>query len=320
MCSRKRAMSFLLCLMVALFSKTSTSAPDTVIINGAVYSANPDAPSPEAIAIKDGTITFVGSNAEALSLAGDQTQVINVRGQLVLPGFIDNHNHVFEAASEAGGDCELIPYVAPSKQIPALKHCKDLAKPGQWLIGWGHTISESLDENSSKTPLEIIDSVFDQQPVIIMEQSSHSMWVNSAALELAGINADTPDPVGGKIMRDEDTGELLGILIDNAGDIVMEQAWNSLRNKFSASYQGLMNGLEESAKNGITTIGDGRMYWLRGWYEVWQEAEANKDLTARVSLRPWIYPHINPEDQIPFLKRIQSDDTDRLLIVNQVKM
>ncbi len=65
-------------------------------------------------------------------------------------------------------------------------------------------------------------------------------------------------------------------LLDNAGDQIMEMAWNSQSELFEQSYQGLMFGLEEAAAHGITTIGDGRMYWKRGWYDVWLEAEQTK--------------------------------------------
>ncbi len=100
----------------------------------------------------------------------------------------------------------------------------------------------------------------------------------------------------------------------------MEMAWNNLDNQFSQSYQGLINGLEEAAARGITTIGDGRLYWKRGWYQVWQQAEKNNDLTARVSLRPWIYPANSMASQLSYLKKMQSDDKSRLLLVNQVKL
>jgi predicted amidohydrolase YtcJ len=201
-----------------------------------------------------------------------------------------------------------------------LQDCFDNAKPNQWVIGWGHTIQATLSEEEKDTPLEIIDRIFPDRPVIIMEQTSHSMWVNSIALAIAGITLSTPDPLGGKIMKTERADALLGILIDNAGDIVMELAWNSLKNKSTKSYEGLLNGLHEVASNGITTVGDGRLYWKRGWYDVWKAVEADGQLTARVSLRPWIYPHVPQKEQLTFLKSIHNADKNGLLIVDQVKM
>jgi len=293
---------------------------DLILTGAQVYTANPNALFAEALAIRNGKILAVGQTFEIMRLKGKKTKTMNLKGKQVLPGFIDNHNHIFEAASEAGGTCELSPEATLSEQIPYLQDCLKNSVPEQWIIGWGHTIDLTLSEDEQYTPLEIIDQVFRDRPVIIMEQTSHSMWVNSIALQLAGISPDTPDPQGGKIMKDLHTGELLGILIDNAGDIVMEQAWNSLRNKFTKSYDGLVNGLQEAARYGITTVGDGRLYWKRGWYDVWKALEADGELTARVSLRPWIYPHLPQHQQLDFLKRVHNPNKNTLLIVDQVKM
>ncbi|MGR5456838.1 amidohydrolase, partial [Vibrio alfacsensis] len=90
---------------------------------------------------------------------------------------------------------------------------------------------------------------------------------------------------------------------------VMELAWNSMNNQFDQSYDGLMVGLEQAAAHGITTIGDGRLYWKRGWFDVWKEAERNGDLTARVSLRPWIYPTDTMKSQLGYLKKIHTSDS-----------
>ena len=81
-----------------------------------------------------------------------------------------------------------------------------------------------------------------------------------------------------------------------------------------------MNGLSELAANGITTVGDGRLYWKRGWYEVWKAAQADGRLTARVSIRPWIYPEGSREAQLAYFKKIHGSDPSDLLLINQVKM
>ena len=239
-----------------------------------------------------------------------------------MPGFIDNHNHVFEAASELGGNCELDSEATLEEQIPYLEACKINAETNGrgWLMGYGFSLESTLDSDSEYTPLEIIDSIFPDRPVVLMDQTSHSMWVNSKALKIARISQQSPDPQGGAYLKDQDSGKLNGILLDNAGDQIMEMAWNSQSKLFEQSYQGLMFGLEEAAAHGITTIGDGRMYWKRGWYDVWLEAEQNQDLTARVSLRPWVYPSMAIPSQLEVFEKMYSDDKNRLLLVDQVKM
>lgn len=289
---------------------------DMVLTNAKIFGHS----RADTIAIHDGTIVFVGKAVDAEAYSNKRTEYIDLQQACVLPGFIDNHNHVFEAASEAGGNCELDMDATLEEQIPYLKACRNKADSSAWLMGYGFSLDAVLNEDNRYTPLEVIDRIFPTQPVVIMEQTSHSMWVNSAALKLVGITKDTPEPQGGKILKDAVSGELNGILFDNAGDIVMEMAWNSLDNQFNQSYDGLMSGLEEAAAHGITTIGDGRLYWKRGWFEVWQQAEKDGGLTARVSLRPWIYPTDAMEPQIEFLKKIQSSDKSHLLLVDQVKM
>jgi predicted amidohydrolase YtcJ len=289
---------------------------DMILTNAKIYGHD----NADTIAIHDGNIVFVGKAAEANTYRNKKTEFIDLEQAYVMPGFIDNHNHVFEAASEAGSNCELDMDASLEEQIPYLKACSKKAKSNNWLMGYGFSLDAILREDNRYTPLEVIDRIFPKQPVVFMEQTSHSMWVNSAALKLAGITKDSPEPQGGKILKDEETGELNGILFDNAGDIIMEMAWNNLENKFEQSYDGLMVGLEESAAHGITTIGDGRLYWKRGWYDVWQQAEKDGDLTARVSLRPWIYPTDSMAPQLAFLKKVQSSDKSRLLLVDQVKM
>lgn len=309
----------LLTLIASLIMSSTTLASeraDMMLTNATIYGHD----NADTIVISDGNIMFVGKENDARKYRAKNTEIIDLEQAYVMPGFIDNHNHVFEAASEAGGNCELSMDASLEGQIPYLEACSRNDKSKGWLMGYGFSLDAILNEDNRQTPLEVIDRIFPVRPVVIMEQTSHSMWVNSAALKLAGITKDTPEPQGGKILKDPESDELNGILFDNAGDLVMEMAWNSLEGQFNQSYDGLMAGLEESAANGITTIGDGRMYWKRGWYEVWKQAEKDGNLTARVSLRPWIYPTDSMEPQLAFLKTIQSSDASSLLLVDQVKM
>lgn len=306
-------------LLASLAVSTSSFAlgqADMILTNGTVYGHD----NADSIAIANGKILYIGDQAAVSRYQSSSTEVVDLEQAFVMPGFIDNHNHVFEAASEAGGSCELSMDGNLKEQVRYLKACRREANPNEWLTGYGFSIDALLAERGRYTPLEVIDKIFPDQPVVLMEQTSHSMWVNSVALKQAGITKYSPEPQGGKILKDEETGELNGILMDNAGDIVMEMAWNSLSNQFDQSYDGLMVGLEEAAAHGITTIGDGRMYWKRGWYEVWQEAQKSGDLTARVSLRPWIYPTDPMAEQLSYLKTIQSREEGDLLLVDQVKM
>ncbi|PTQ02692.1 urease [Vibrio sp. ZF 223] len=313
-----RLLKQLVCTMGLATSLTVTASDSRVFTDAIIYGHYES----NSIVTQNGKISFIGSEQQARQFASSDAEFIDLKQNFVLPGFIDNHNHVFEAASELGGTCELDSEATLEEQILYLEACKinaDTVGRG-WLMGYGFSLESTLDSDSEYTPLEIIDSVFPDRPVVIMEQTSHSMWVNSKALKIARISPQSPDPQGGAYLKDPASGKLNGILLDNAGDQVMEMAWNSQSELFEQSYQGLIYGLEEAAAHGITTIGDGRMYWKRGWYDVWLEAEQNQDLTARVSLRPWVYPSMALPSQLEVFEKMYSDDKSRLLLVEQVKM
>ncbi|PGV65255.1 urease [Bacillus cereus] len=297
---------------------------NVVFKNGTIYTSNGKQDIVEAVAVKEGKITFVGSNKDVEGFINEDTKVVDLQGRFILPGFVDNHNHIFEAKSPAAGNCSVSPDASLQEQRSYLKACKKDVKDGEWISGTGFSLEELLkdmDEKSEQqTPLQVLDELFPNNPVLIMERTSHSVWVNSKALELAGINKDTKDPQGGRIIRDSETREAFGILYDTAGDIVMEKAWNSQPKLFEKNYDGLLDGLDEVAKNGITTVGDGRLYWKRGWLDVWNKVHDEKKLTTRVVLRPWVYPNLNEAEQMEYFKKIKRDDLSSRMLINQVKM
>ncbi|MEM6986436.1 MAG: amidohydrolase [Pseudomonadota bacterium] len=295
-------------------------AADTVMHNAFVYTVNEEQPTASAVAIENGKIVFVGGEDGIEPYIHSSTRVLDLDGQMLLPGFIDTHNHVFEGASGVGGGCELSRDRRLDRQTRFLQACqRSISGPGEWVIGYGHQLDTLLQNRPSANPRKILDEYFPDNPIIIMEESSHSMLANSKALALAGFDKNAENPQGGTLLFGKDNRPN-GILFDNAGDIVMELAWNSLSDTFQASYDGLIAGMEAAVSNGITTIGDGRLYWKRGWYDVWQKALKDDEVIVRTSLRPWIYPDVDFDEQLAYLKTIQSSDENDLLIVDQVKL
>ncbi|MED4442892.1 urease [Bacillus thuringiensis] len=254
---------------------------NVVFKNGTIYTSNEKQDIVEAVAVKEGKIIFVGSNKDVEGFINEDTKVVDLQGRFILPGFVDNHNHIFEAKSPAAGNCSVSPDASLQKQRSYLKDCKKGVKDGEWISGTGFSLEELLkdmDEKSEhQTPLQVLDEFFPNNPVLIMERTSHSVWVNS-------------------------------------------KAWNSQPNLFEKNYEGLLDGLDEVAKNGITTVGDGRLYWKRGWLDVWNKVNDEKKLTSRVVLRPWVYPNLNEAEQMEYFKKIKRDDVSSRMLINQVKM
>jgi hypothetical protein len=287
-----------------------------VLTNAVIYQHH----AADTMVIKDGRIAFIGHAETAQKQYPNLSNWQDLAGAFISPGFIDNHNHVFEADAEIGGDCDLSDARNIRGYEQKLTQCKRELVPesDEWLMGYGHELATLL-YLTDESPLEMLDRLFPSNPVVIMEQTSHSMWVNSKALQLAGLNDKSADPQGGRILREAD-GSLSGILLDNAGDRLFEIAWNQQPDLQNAHKRGLLNGLRQLAENGITTVGDGRLYWKRGWLDTWQQLEQQKKLTARVSIRPWIYPADPAAPQLEFFRKVYQPDPNRLLVINQVKL
>ncbi len=195
---------------------------------------------------------------------------------------------------------------------------------GEWISGSGFDLEVLLASitmtDDEQTPLQLLDELFPSNPVVLMERTSHSVWVNSMALKEVGFFRQTEDPPGGRVIRDEESGEAFGIIYDSAGDMVLEQAWNAQLNTSEKNVEGLLAGLQEVAENGITTLGDGRLYWKRGWLDVWNQIYDEGKLTSRVVLRPWVYPYVDRAEQLTYFKEIYQNDPTSRMLINQVKM
>jgi len=292
---------------------------DLVLRNGRIYTVNSASPWAESIAIEDGVITYIGDDSGIDAYLGTSSEVINLNGRMVMPGIHDVHIHPLEAGSQA------ISFELNSQETDPERFARTIENaafdnPGSgWLIGWGHSIFTLLD--ATRPVKEIIDEVVSDRPIIILEETSHSAFVNSKALEMAGFTANTPNPVGGIIMKDSRTGEPNGILIDNAGNVVMDLALAPNATTAQQDRDGLVNFmLPELARHGITSISDARTYYKRNHHQVWQDIEASGELTARVNLGLWAYPDDDDATQLSAIRSLYSNDPSKLLKINQVKI
>ncbi len=206
-----RALAFVLLLVAGVLPRPEVApvrppsahavvhAADTVFLHGAVHTVDARDTVAQAVAVRDGRIVFVGRDAGAQRLVGPATQVVDLAGRLVLPGFTDAHIHpTFGAIMEL---YQILLY--PDE--PSLPAYLDLvrsfvaAHPGMSAyrgMGWQDAVAPGLGPLASD-----LDAVVADKPVLLRSVDGHSAWVNSAALRLAGITRDTPDPKGGRIER-----------------------------------------------------------------------------------------------------------------------
>ncbi len=195
-------------------------AADLVFQNGNVYTVNETQPTAQAIAIKGDRIVFVGSNNDARKFVGAKTRVVDLKGNTVAPGFTDSHQHLSgvgfrEMTLNLEGITTLEDFLAK------VKTRVDQARPGEWVTGRGWI------ETFWKPPVFPtrwdLDKVAPNNPVLLTRADGHASVVNSAALKLANIDRNTASPFGGEVLKDKQTGEPTGMLIDNAQGLVRSQ-------------------------------------------------------------------------------------------------
>lgn len=141
----------------------------------------------EAVGIRDGHIVAVGSEAQVASALQPGTTAVDMGGRTVLPGFIDGHSHFINGALEAlQVDCSTPPVATLGEVLDRLRAAVALAEPGQWVRGWGYHWSR-VPERRNPTRRDL-DAVAPDHPLIVIDASYHGCFVNSRALELAGID------------------------------------------------------------------------------------------------------------------------------------
>ncbi|MCI5056539.1 MAG: amidohydrolase [Flavobacteriales bacterium] len=290
---------------------------ETLYYNGDIYTVNENQPKAEAMIIKGGKIIAIGG-AEIENLASTNAYRVNLNGAFVMPGIHDVHMHPLEAASENFQFSLDENALQVEDYVLDIEKAIDQNESSDWILGWGFDLNILL--NTPGDPREILDQLSSDKPIAIMERTSHSVWVNSKALQIAQIDSNSTDPSGGIIMKDAN-GIPNGLLIDNAGNEMIDIAISSTPDQSQNDYDGLVNfALPELAKNGITSICDARTYWKREHHKIWQRIANEDKLTARVNLGLWIYPSEDDNYQVSELKSLYQNDSASLLKINQIKL
>lgn len=297
-------------------------AADLVLTHGAIYTVDASRPWVEALAVSQGVIVFVGSNADVQGFIGEDTEVIDLQGKMAMPGIHDSHLHVLEANHMAAGTCFLPPGRFLASHIARIQTCAPDQVGTDWVLGYGHSILDLLEhiDAGGVPPVEILDAAVPHRPAAFLEQTSHSVWANSLALQAAGIDGTTTDPVGGIILRDADTGEPNGVLLDAAGELVMDLALAPNPELEALNYEALLAGLDLARRHGITSLVDARGHWRRGHLDAWRRARDEGTLTARAVVSLWAYPYLDDTAQLAQLANLYDNDPASRLRFSQIKI
>ena len=182
---------------------------DTIYINGKIYTVNETQPWVEAVAIKDGKFIKMGSSAEVEALTGGSTKIVDLKGQFVMPGVFDLHAHPFITPWYGDMNLQLVGADSKEKILAMVKKYAIENPDKEWIIG-GQWLLGVFPEDSPRK--EWLDEIVPDRPVALLDQTGHGMWLNSKAMELAGISKDTETSQLIVIHKDPTTGEPTGTI------------------------------------------------------------------------------------------------------------
>lgn len=233
-------------------------APDLVIVNGKVITVDEKFSFAESIAIKNGKILAVGSTKEIEALKGANTKILDLKGNIIMPGINDSHMHLPSFATSQP------PYMLrithpPVKSIEDIrKMVKEAAEQlpsGAWILGRGWNegyIDEILADPDKRTMTKYdFDDITPNNPIYLTDYSGHNSIVNSKTLELAGITKNTADPDGGTIVKDPKTGEPNGFLMEKARNLVEKVKPPFTREEMMAA---MLQNIKYFTELGITSL------------------------------------------------------------------
>jgi predicted amidohydrolase YtcJ len=266
----------------------STTPADLVVTGAHVWTQDPARPWAEALAVRGGRITAVGTADEVAAAVGPDTEVHELAGEMVMPGLVDGHVHLNLGGSQAAFELPLLPTDGVDEILEKVRDWARELAPDAWVIG-GIIGSTTMDGITDADTLARLDEAGGGRPVLLRDDSMHNRWVSSRALELMGVTQDSPDPEGGHYVRDSQ-GRLTGVLHELASGVA-EGAFTASVQDLEARVRtavetaiGVLNGFGITAAQEAAT--------MAGPARALAALEAAGELTARVVLSTPVRPFI----------------------------
>jgi len=281
-------------------------AADLLFVNGAVYTVDAARRWAEAVAVRDGRIVALGTSDDLVELRGSSTEVVDLGGRMLVPGFQDAHVHPINAGLEQLR-CDLSQDHGLEAYLDRIRAYVSSHPTASWILGGGWSVDVFPGGNPRA---ETLDGLVSDRPAFLPNRDGHGAWVNSRTLELAGITRDTPAPYDGRIERDAD-GTPTGSLHEGAMDLVVPLVPEPTHGEM---IDGLLTAQSYLHSLGITAWQDALVdshQW--GWnLPAYIETARDGRLTARVVGALWWERH-RGEEQIEELinKRARAQGLDR---------
>jgi len=282
---------------------------DAIFYGGPIITMDQRLPSPQAVAIKDGRIQAVGSLATLKKSTDEHTQLINLQGKTLLPGFIEPHAHILATALTEHVMLNLsnftLPYDSLDTIVAKLKKQKDDLPTDSWIVAFGVDPARTTPF-MSELNADILDRVSRSNPIFVMNQSGHLAYANHKAMEIAGITDATPNPPGGGVYVKDADGHLTGVLDDSS------TFFPFFKKIPLASQEVIMQALKETGQQvvsvGVTTSTDMSTGVFMG---VEKESQLFKELTHNgvlpFRMRSYLWAPVFPQSTTGFTPNMGDD-------------
>jgi predicted amidohydrolase YtcJ len=304
---RKSTVTFVLLLTVILLSAAAAphqQAPvqpaDLVLTNGKVLTVDDALPEAQAVAVRSERIIALGRAADMQPFVGPETQVVDLQGQLVVPGFVEGHGH-FTGVGEAQLNLKLMPTTSWEQIVTMVAEAAKGAKPGEWILGRGwhqEKWTTRPNPNVEGFPTHAsLDAVSPNNPVLLTHASGHASFVNARAMEVSDINRSTLNPPGGEILKDA-AGNPTGLLRETASGLV-----HTGRGDPSRVRKALELASQEALSKGVTSFQDAGSSFAT--------IDLMKQMIdeGKIGLRLWVMVREGNEREAPLLAKYRTIDS-----------
>lgn len=282
----------------ALHRQPPAPPADLVLTNGKVVTVDDAVPEAQAVAVRGDRIVALGSSADVQRSAGPATQVIDLNGQLVIPGFIEGHAH-FTGVGEAQLNLKLMT-TSWEEIVRLVGDAAKAAKPGEWIIGRGwhqEKWTSRPTPNVEGFPTHAsLDAVSPNNPVVLTHASGHASFVNARAMEVSDINRSTPNPPGGEILKDA-SGNPTGLLRETASGLV-----HTGRGDPTRARRALELASQEALSKGVTSFQDAGSSFAT--------IDLMKQMIdeGKIGVRLWVMVREGNERETPLLAKYRTID------------
>jgi predicted amidohydrolase YtcJ len=222
---------------------------DLILSGGKIVTLNSDEPQVAALAVAGERILALGEDREVLRLSGAKTRFVNLKGRLVVPGFIECHAHV-QAIGRSKLELNVVGTKNEAQVADLVRRRAAEVKQGQWIVGRGWDESDWPERHFPDH--QSLSNAAPENPVLLARVDGHAIWVNAVAMKIAGLTAETADVEGGRIYRDGG-GKPTGVLIDRAMGLITKHVPAPSRAEIK---EALRRGMQECLALGITTVHD----------------------------------------------------------------